>query len=128
MIYFLIKGGHFRNISLSGNAEFYFEAYPIFDCSKVEAHWEIQRSDGETEMYTVVNATYNRGSDKLPERGLSFHGFCSPLYACYFHMTISPTDRRYNGAQITGVLNLPECFKSSNRTDPMTLSIQGIRY
>ena len=75
-------------------------------------------------MYTVVNATYHyKRDDELPDRGLSFEGFCD--LSCPLNMKISPTDMRYNGAQITGVLNLPECFNSSNVTDPMTLNIQG---
>ena len=41
-----------------------------------------------------------------------------------FIFFITPTDLRYNGAQITGVFNLPECF-SSNVTDTITLNIQG---
>ena len=91
----------------------------IYDCSEFEAHWKIQRSDGETEMYTVFN-------EDIPDRGLSFYGHCSDI--CDLYMKISPTDMRYNGAQITGVLNLPECYNSSNITDPMTLNIQGTLY
>ena len=41
--------------------------------------------------------------------------------------TISGDDLRYNGAQITGVFNLPECFNSPNVTDTITLNIQGIK-
>ena len=96
----------------------------IYDCPEAEAHWEIQRADGETEVYTVLNETYYYGRyDDLPDRGISFVGFCYGF--CNFHMRISPTDLRYNGAQITGVFNVPECYNSSNITDPMTLNIQG---
>ena len=129
MIIVIYLGRHFSNISLNGNAEFYFIASSIgiYNCRDVEAHWEIQRADGETEMYTVFNETYRYGRhDDLPDRGLSFHGDCSRR--CFLYMTISPTDMRYNGAQITGVFNLPECFNSSNITDPMTLNIQGTLY
>ena len=99
----------------------------IYDCSDIEAHWKIQRADGETEIYTVLNETYYYGRyDDLPDRGLSFGGFCNGY--CYLRMTISPTDLRYNEAQITGVLNQPECFNSSIITDPMTLNIQGTLY
>ena len=77
-------------------------------------------------MYTVFSELHPNGIvTELPDRGLSFSGFCF-LYGsngCFLQMTISPTDLRYNGSQITGVLNLPECFNSSNRTDPMTLNI-----
>ena len=109
--------------------EFNFGAYfiSIFDCPDVEVHWKIQRSDGEIEVYTVLNETYRFGRQYyLPDRGVNVFGFCSFLEGCYFNiMKIRPTDLRYNGAQITGVVNLPECFNSSNITDPMTLNIQG---
>ena len=83
-------------------------------------------------MYTVLNETHPIGRhDDLPDRGISFNGFCFPFgnSSCclVMHMTVNPIDLRYNGAQITGVLNLPECYNSSNRTDPMTLS-KGINY
>ena len=72
----------------------------------------------------MLNETYHYGRyDNIPDRGLSFHGDC--FGSCYFYMTVNPIDLRYNGAQITGVFNLPECFNSSNITDPMTLNIQG---
>ena len=131
---YLFKGYHFSNISLGGNAEFFFDAgyIDIGNCPEVKAHWEIQRADGETEMYTVLNKTHPIGTyDDFPDRGISFNGFCFPSgNSCYLiiHMTVNPTDLRYNGTQITGVLNLPECFNSSNITDPMTLNIQGIHY
>ena len=118
-------------MSLNGNTEFYLRAYTIdiYDCSDVEAHWEIQRADGETEVYTVLNETYHYGRDEdLLDRGLSFDGLCHPIFFCKLLMTVNPIDLRYNGAQITGVLNLPECFNSSNITDPMTLNIQGTLY
>ena len=120
-------GYHFSNISLNGHAWFHLRArsIDIYDCSETEAHWKIQRADGETEVYTVWNETYHYGryNDDFPDRGLSFNGRCHRR--CSFYLTISPTDMRYNGAQITGVFNLPECFNSSNITDPMTLNIQG---
>ena len=125
MIIVISLGRHFSNISLNGNAAFNMIAYHIY-CPDVKVHWEIQRADGETEMYTVVNETYHYGRYDFPDRGLSFFADCSPR--CFLYMTISPTDMRYNGAQITGVFNLPECFNSSNITDPMTLNIQSTLY
>ena len=74
----------------------------------------------------MLNETYHNGRDEdLPDRGISFDGLCIQSDICYLEMEVSPTDMRYNGAQITGVVNLPECFNSSNITDPMTLNIQG---
>ena len=72
-------GYHFSNISLNGHAEFRFIALliDIYDCPEAEAHWKIQRADGETEVYTVLNETYHYGRDyDLPDRGLSFYGDC----------------------------------------------------
>ena len=122
---YFFEGGHFSNISLYGNAKFYLRARFLYDCSVFEAHWEIQRADGEAEVYTVLNETYYYGRyDHLPDKGLSFSGYCFAI-DCYLQMELRPKDLTYNGAQITGVLNLPECFNSSNITDPMTLNIQG---
>ena len=49
------------NISLEGSAYFYIYGYHIdtYDCSGFEAHWEIQRADGNIEVYTVLNDTYH---------------------------------------------------------------------
>ena len=119
------------NISLVGSTSVYMEARHIidyYDCSDTEAHWEIERADGELEVYTVLNDTYIYGrQEELPGTGLFFNGFCHPfIYSCHLNMEISPTDLRYNGAQITGVFNLPECFNSPNVTDTITLNIQGM--
>ena len=73
----------------------------------------------------MLNETYYYGRyDDLPDRGLSFSRYCFAI-DCYLQMELRPNDLSYNGAQITGVLNLPECFNSPNITDPMTLNIQG---
>ena len=115
------------NISLEGSAYFYIYGYyiDIYDCSDFEAHWEIQRADGNIEVYTVLNDTYHYGLDQyLPDRGLNIFGNCD--FRCRLNLEISPTDLRYNGAQITGVFNLPECFNSPNVTDTTTLNIQGM--
>ena len=117
------------NVSLAGEAYFSFFA-DIYYCSELELRWEILRADGETEQYTVVNETYRNESyygryEEYPESGLEIDRYCNfPLY-CDIYATINPTDLRYDGAQITGVLNLPECFNSSNSSDTMTLNIQG---
>ena len=75
-------------------------------------------------VYTVWNETYHYGRhDDFLDRGLTFDGCCHRR--CSLYITISPTDMRYNGAQITGVLTLPD---SSNITDSMTLNIQGTLY
>ena len=116
------------NISLVGRTSVFMEAYDntYVDCPNTEAHWEIERADGELEVYTVFNDRYGR-NEELLDRGLSFEGYCH--YACYFCLEISPTDFRYNGAHITGVFNVPECFNSSsNVTDTITLNIQGMNF
>ena len=110
----------------------YMEAEYIdsYDCPDTEAHWEIERADGELEVYTVLNDTYRYGRDEeLLDRGLSFDGICHPaFFICIFDVELSPTDDRYNGAQITGVFNVPECFNSSNVTDTLTLNMQGMNF
>ena len=117
------------NISLEGVADFNLDAYRIdtYNCPESEIQWEIQRANGETEVYTVVNDTYRYGRDEdIPDRGLYFHGYCHPYLFCSLEIEIRPTDLTYNGAQITGIVNLPECFSTLNTTDPMTLNIQGV--
>ena len=97
----------------------------IYDCPKIEGHWEIVREDGNIEEYTVVNDTYHYGRhESLLDRGVTFWGDC--IHRCRFYLEIFPTDLRYNGAQITGVFNLPECFSSANVTDTLIINIQGI--
>ena len=97
----------------------------LYDCQETEILWEIVKPNGEYEVYTVVNSTdYHRGRhDSITERGLTFEGYCSRL--CDLQLTITPTDLRYNGAQITGIVRLPECFNTSNTTNTTTLRIQG---
>ena len=105
----------------------YIIYYDSYGCREREAYWEILRADGEIEAYTVLNDDdYHYGRDEeFPDRGLSFDS-SSCLYHCRLYMTISPTDMRYNGAQITGAFNLSECFNSTNTTDTTTLNIQGM--
>ena len=105
-------------------------AYHIdrYDCPEIEVYWEILRADRDIVIYTVLDDSYYYGRNEyLPGKGLQFDSFCHFFYDCYFYFFITPTDLRYNGAQITGVFNLPECFNSSNVTDTVTLNIQGIR-
>ena len=100
--------------------------YDPYDCRNNEAYWEIERADGEIETFTVLNDDdYHYGrNEEFPDRGLSFDGFCHRY--CLLYIMISPTDMRYNGAQITGIFNLSECFNSPNITDTTTLNIQGM--
>ena len=70
-------GRYSSNISLNGHAWFYLRArsIDIYDCPDVEAHWKIQRSDEETEMYTAWNETYHYvRRDNFSDRGLTFDG------------------------------------------------------
>ena len=91
------------------------EAYYIdtYDCSEVEAYWEILRSDGDIVVYTVLNDDYSYGRNEyLPDKGLQFDNSCYCSFECYFNLEIRPIDLRYNGVQITGVINMPQCFRS----------------
>lgn len=97
-------------------------------CPDTEAHWVIERADGELEVHTVLNESYSYGRyEQLPNKELFFYSYCNPLLFCGLYLDISPTDLRYNGAQITGVFHLPECFNIPNVTDTTTLNLQGIR-
>ena len=118
-----------RNISLEDSVFLYLDGCCFFhDCQDdIQIHWKIQRADGQTEVYTVLNETYttNGRDEELPDRGLYFEqDWC--YSSCQFDLTIHPTDLRYDGAQITGVLDLPECFEYSIFTESITLNIQGI--
>ena len=83
------------------------------------------RADGEFEVYTVANQDeYDYGRyETLDDRGLSFAGYCD--FGCSPRLTITPSDMRYNGAQIKGVVYLPGCYNATNTTDTTVLSIQG---
>ena len=79
------------------------------------------RADGEREVYTVVNETYR--SMEFPDRGVVTVERCYSY--CDVYIAISPTDMRYNGAVITGIVDHPQCFNSPNVTDSFTINIQG---
>ncbi|CAI8019959.1 hypothetical protein GBAR_LOCUS11952 [Geodia barretti] len=116
------------NISLNGSTSLYMEVYysiDFYDCQEAEILWEIAKPNGEYEVYTVANYShYRRGRhESITERGLSFGGY---FFECDLRLTITPTDLRYNGAKITGIVRLPECFNTSNTTYTTTLRIQGL--
>ena len=115
------------NISLTGSANLRLRSYDIgsYICDNFEVFWKIVRADGETEVYTVANNDeYHYGRrETLYDRGLTFSGYCD--FPCHPRLTVTPTDLRYNGAQITGVVDLPECFNTSNTTNTTILRIQG---
>ena len=107
------------NISLNGSTTLYMEMY-------LKILWEIVKSNGEYEVYTVVNYShlYLHGRcQNNAERGLSFGGLC--YGDCDLLLAITATDLRYNGAKITGIVRAPECFNTSNTTNTTTLRIQG---
>ena len=115
------------NISLAGSVYLSITAYDIgpYACNEVEVFWKIVRADGETEVYTVFNQDeYHYGRHEiLSDRGLTFSGYCD--HPCYPQLIITPTDMRYNKAQITAVVNISECYNALNTTNTTTLSIQG---
>ena len=86
----------------------------------MEAHWEIQRADGETEIYNETDYYHH---EELSKRGLYIEGYCNILY-----LEVSPTDLRYDGAQITAILDLPQCYNGFNVTESIALNIQGIMF
>ena len=116
------------NISLKGTAyfEFYEYRYSVYDvhgCHDLEVRWEILRRDGLTELYTIINETYNHGRDlELQDSGLFIYG--PHIFWLESELTITPTDLRYDGAQLRAVLDIPSCFNISSSGN-MTLNIQG---
>ena len=124
-----IIAGYFgspTNISLVDTAFLYVEAYDAYQCQEIYVKWEIVRADGEIEVYNATPQRdyyyYSSYSKDYPENGLSLNTRCD-IY-CEMRLWLSPTDMRYNGAQFTCTLNLPECG-TTNITDPITVNIQG---
>ena len=119
--------GSSTNISLAGTAYLTVRAVQVYHCREVDVQWEIVRADGEVEIYRAQpqGGYYDLYFyEEFEEEGLFFYVFC--FYTdCRMQMTLSPTDLRYNGAQVTCNFSLPEC-NISNITNPTTVNIQGI--
>ena len=118
--------GSSRNISLAGNVYLDVLAFDVYHCREVDVQWEIVRADGEVELYRAQpqGDYYDLYFyEEFEEEGLVFSTYCH-IY-CHMRMTLSPTDLRYNGAQVTCNFSLPEC-NTSNITSPATVNIQGI--
>ena len=113
---------------MRGEANFQFHEYrynidDIYGCHDLEVRWEILRKDGLTEIYTIINETYNNGRDVyLQDRGLFINGY--QHHFLYSRVTIAPIDLCYDGAQLRAVLDIPSCFNISFSGN-MTLNIQG---
>ena len=100
----------------------------INDCQEAEIFWDIVKRNGENEIYIVANHDeYPSGRhETMTDKGLSFEGSCYYHFGlCDFQLTVTPTDLRYNEAQITDVVHFPECYNTSNTTNTTTLRIQG---
>ena len=83
--------------------------------------WRIVRADDETEVYNVTHQGdyYNKN---YPEMGLFFSTNCG--FSGVMKLELSPTDLRYNGAQITCTFSIPVC-NITRITFPTTINIQG---
>ena len=117
--------GSSTNISLAGNVYLTVWADEVYHCREVDVQWEIVRADGEVELYRAQpqgDYYYSYFYKEFEEEGLVFSTYCD-IY-CHMQMTLSPTDLRYNGAQVTCNFSLPEC-NISNITNPTTVNIQG---
>ena len=117
-----------RNISLAGTAYLDVYAGEVYHCREVDVQWEIVRADGEVEIYRAQpqgDYYYSDFNEEFEEEGLVFETYCD-IY-CRMQMYLSPTDLRYNGAQVTCNFSLPEC-NISNITNPTTVNIQGIKF
>ena len=111
---------------MAGVASFYFDYYRarVSDCPGLNLYWNILRADGETELYTVVNEAYHYGrEEEYNDAGIEIYGQCFSF--CESYLWIRPTDQRYDGAQVTAILNIPECSDSPYSSDTITLHIQG---
>ena len=121
--------GSSRNISLAGTAYLDVWAFDVYHCREVDVQWEIVRADGEVELYRAQpqgGYYYSDFYEEFEEEGLVFETSCNYDY-CRMQMILSPTDLRYNGAQVTCNFSLPEC-NISNITNPTTVNIQGIKF
>ena len=129
--YFIIIIGDFGStihISLSRNISLKMQAGYVdtYGCIEAEVLWQIEKADREIEVYIIRNHTYYGEFDTFPDQGISLTmDYCSKLYY-YYQLTITPIDMRYDGAQITGVVNLLECFSVPNTTITTTFRIQGV--
>ena len=114
--------GSSTNLSLSGNVYLNVRADEVHHCREVDVQWEIVRADGEVELYS---AQPQRGYfySYFNGEGLIFSIHRNIIY-CQMQIHLSPTDLRYNGAQVTCNFSLPEC-NISNITNPTTVNIQG---
>ena len=84
------------NISLKGSAELHFTTFLPYTCPR-QLCLEILRDDGKTELYTVLNGTYDLyAREEYTDRGLEVYGDCHYHYegSCNIHATLRPTDLR----------------------------------
>ena len=114
------------NISLRGETTFniYVDDY-LYGCPDLEFRWEILRKDGLTEVYTIINGTYHHRSIELSDIGLFISGY--QFVFLRSTLTFTPTDLRYDAAQLRAVLDVPSCFNISISGN-MTLNIQGYNW
>ena len=120
--------GSSTNISLAGTAYLTVLANEVYHCREVDVQWEIVRADGEVEIYSAQpQGDYDDlyFYEEFEEEGLVFSTYCD--FYCRMQMHLSPTDLRYNGAQVTCNFSLLEC-NISNITNPTTVNIQGIKF
>ena len=118
--------GSSTNLSLAGNVYLDVLAFDVYRCREVDVQWEIVRADGEVEIYRAQpqgDYYYSDFYEEFEEEGLVFETSCHYDY-CQMQMHLSPTDLRYNGAQVTCNFSLPEC-NISTITNPTTVNIQG---
>lgn len=95
-------------------------------CPGFHLRWEVLRADGERELYTTRSET-GGNYEVYMDRGLEIMGYCLEYDpdVCVDYVRITPTDMRYDKAQLTGILDLPQCFGGPIFSDTTTLNIQG---
>ena len=132
--YMTVAGSYYltTNWSLFDSAYLRAWAYDVYYCQELYVKWEILRADGDIEMYnTTLQRDYNGTWDVISDYFYEENRIILLTYFCYYFLGIceitlsfSLTDLRYNGAQFTCILSLPEC-NTTNITDPITVNIQG---
>ena len=126
------EADHDVNISLNGLTDMYVDVYSYTCLAYIgEVSLNIVRNDGELEMYSLTNTTQNRtGFDfggNIYNSGLSYAGHWEfdILKRCYIRVMIHPMDLQYDGAEITLLVSLPECYITPKTSKVTALHIQG---
>ena len=125
---------HNMNISLNGFTDMYVDVYSLTCLADIVEASLIVRNDGELEMYSLINTTHYPAEygfefgGNISDSGFSYAGLCEYYDShdrCYINVMIRPTDLQYDGAELTLLVYLPECYTTPETSRITTLHIQG---